>query len=1080
MATRKKIIKNLYSKLKESQADDAPLPSPTLVEIKFYLKRHKRCRQIWLENDPEPLDPLALPSQDIPQFILSQLQAQNIADKPRHSVQISTILAVLSEDLARTPTEGRPVPTLFLWHSSGGDKRRTYCIFAHLTRSMESRTYSAEELLELRSSENHQTLLKMLKVNPEIGDVVKGKGNMPPAQARRLKKPKEDPSSSTESEEIIFQGNQAKKQPQQGIGEDMQWKYRGRSASEVTSSEPLSAPTGLAAQQSEGFQRFFKAVVSPTHVRVTAGGRIVPNTRNSASPMAKWDKDRSAPEGQESAEAIKEAKPEPAPGINHQAPPPMISPIYPGHPAFFQHMGMPMPLYHPMQNGFPFAYGYPPLQPHVAQSGPSQFESSQSQQNAGMASTGTKTEGGTSDKLAAAPVRISPPENFDQNRPFFYNGQVLYPPMGSAPPQMPPMMPVPYFQHGMVGNPAFAVPRMPSMSQSSAAPMPNLHGPQPVHFGAVQGAGGPPQLSQPPVGPKGGLAPPITSIKPSDITKRQLDSLRSSLRYYEDQLQYNKHQIDEKWTQEQAHKIKQNIAQFEHNYKMQLSFEATYYPRSEQGIAAESTFCKTPSRPSSIKGNHASESSQHGSIRSNGHAASLRHLQSFDRVSTRSNPIRNKSAVGINSSKGNDTSAQLDAVEAHIMRKMEAEAAEEAKKASLPSGAAMAPPFRPGPTTGSVPKPMPNGWNPSNNMGMSGGFPGGYNPGQWQSSGVPAQTQRGSWETAQSASTYFTNASTPAEAGTTSTDISGQSGYTVPYLVGSLPQGMNPYSARGTDYVYSRELTDEEKRARHVYWGQVSSKGLGLPKFDGKDFYPPSPVKASEESGQAPKVRTRQIPTGRPEADYSFQLKASENDPFRSSRDAVSIRSHESGPKFSKAIPIVAPDDSGRQGSKTSTNDGAGKADKTKSASGKSTGEPVSDKKSASLSRRALERSSNKSGHELWQTMLKKGSGSTSGNALPSAVSATTATAYLPQFFGHAASSLSPAVLNTNSSPARSGTASQDKPGEVDISLPAAQKVGENCPPSSAPSLEYDATKDLHERMLRDAERRGVIGSDWQ
>jgi hypothetical protein len=46
------------------------------------------------------------------------------------------------------------------------------------------------------------------------------------------------------------------------------------------------------------------------------------------------------------------------------------------------------------------------------------------------------------------------------------------------------------------------------------------------------------------------------------------------------------------------------------------------------------------------------------------------------------------------------------------------------------------------------------------------------------------------------------------------------------------------------DYVYNRELTEDELRARHMYWGMAPAHlQKGLPKFDGKDFYPPSPVK---------------------------------------------------------------------------------------------------------------------------------------------------------------------------------------------------------------------------------------------
>lgn len=67
-----------------------------------------------------------------------------------------------------------------------------------------------------------------------------------------------------------------------------QWHFRRRDSSDRH--QPHSAPTGFAAQQAENFQRFYRAVVSPTHVRVTAGGRIVPNTR--APPSWLWNGDK--------------------------------------------------------------------------------------------------------------------------------------------------------------------------------------------------------------------------------------------------------------------------------------------------------------------------------------------------------------------------------------------------------------------------------------------------------------------------------------------------------------------------------------------------------------------------------------------------------------------------------------------------------------------------------------------------------------------------------------------------------------------------------------------------------------------
>lgn len=119
---------------------------------------------------------------------------------------------------------------------------------------------------------------------------------------------------------------------------------------------------------------------------------------------------------------------------------------------------------------------------------------------------------------------------------------------------------------------------------------------------------------------------------------------------------------------------------------------------------------------------------------------------------------------------------------------------------------------------------------------------------------------------------------------------------------------------------------------------------------------------------------------------------------------------------------------------------------------------------------------SSRSGNELWHTMLKRGS--TSGAALPSAVSSTTATAYLPQYHGHAAASLGPTISNANG-PAPQASPEGSKTADRASSHLSAEKVGENRRPSETRSEEYDPLKDIQERMLRDAERRGVIGSDW-
>ncbi|ORY64358.1 uncharacterized protein BCR38DRAFT_212777 [Pseudomassariella vexata] len=528
-------------------------------------------------------------------------------------------------------------------------------------------------------------------------------------------------------------------------------------------------------------------------------------------------------------------------------------------------------------------------------------------------------------------------------------------------------LPGPYFS-GI--HPAFAAARA-AASFAQPSPMQSLASPNGLPpaspFGPPLSAGAtvPQQFTQVAHKPAASLASPpatnapITSIKPSEITKRQLNSLRSSLKYYEDQLQYNKHQIDEKWTQEQSGGIRKLIEQFEHNYKMQQNFESAYYPGSDKASGAANTGktpsavpSQTPSRASSMQEKPIETATKTDSVTSTSHGLhALSHTQSMDQIRQRSVKDRRQKA-GINSSKGNDTSAALDALEAHFDR---ARLHDPVKKPSLPTDAAMAPPFEPR-ATPTLPSRLSNGLESATDTT-------GSSESQWPAMAFLPPSQP-LWNNTNPAKDLFSGTSS-SDIGIASQNL-GVGSYT-PYLVGKLPHGGNPYSARATDYVYPRELTDEEKRARHVYWGQVSSKGLGLPKFDGKDFYPPSPVKTSEKTEAPPKLKIRQLPTGQSASDYSFELPKTENDPFRSSRDTGSIRSDRSGPKVSRAVPIVNPDTMKREeGNMTPSQPATGTGDLRKILHSdnfptlsptKPSMSSVSEKKATTLSRRVLDRS---------------------------------------------------------------------------------------------------------------------------
>lgn len=76
--------------------------------------------------------------------------------------------------------------------------------------------------------------------------------------------------------------------------------------------------------------------------------------------------------------------------------------------------------------------------------------------------------------------------------------------------------------------------------------------------------------------------------------------------------------------------------------------------------------------------------------------------------------------------------------------------------------------------------------------------------------------------------------------------------------------------------------------------------------------------------------------------------------------------------------------------------------------------------------------------------MLKKGP--TSANAVPGAISSTTAQSVLPHYAGHATASLAPTIANQAVSPRSLVSKSSDQ-GERKVSGPAAGKSDENSPP---------------------------------
>lgn len=158
----------LYSILKRAQENDCAVTTYQLTIAKFRLRYSNTISQIRIEPGAE-LDISSIkPPKNTPRFLLSQLEAQELADLDSIPVPISAALLVscefLTKDFAGTDTP--PFLTLFQYYHP--KHYRTYYLFAYHNRSMESRTYTVQELLQLRDTISHATLNK-LKANHEVG-----------------------------------------------------------------------------------------------------------------------------------------------------------------------------------------------------------------------------------------------------------------------------------------------------------------------------------------------------------------------------------------------------------------------------------------------------------------------------------------------------------------------------------------------------------------------------------------------------------------------------------------------------------------------------------------------------------------------------------------------------------------------------------------------------------------------------------------------------------------------------------------------------------------------------------------------
>ncbi|KAH7146435.1 hypothetical protein EDB81DRAFT_934383 [Dactylonectria macrodidyma] len=1139
--------KSLLRWLKYCQLHCLSISSPILYLIKYTLRHKQKCRTVVLDyaDDDEPLSP-ETDRISLPTFIYTQLQAQNITNDYVLVEQVQPLLRFVQSVLPKPGHQGTH-PTLFGYYCP--EKHRTFWFFAFVEIKMGSRIYSARELLNLRHTPLDGEVADHLRLKRKsdsdldgvilipLGPILCGK---PLSRIKEEPKKEEDSSVLKEKDPCLAKGKGADRVAAPQLdGTDSEWKYGGRSDSEHTETHPISAPPGLAAQKAEGFQKFYKAVVSPTHVRVTAGGRIVPNSRGSMSPNTKWARER--PLGDASAGVHPAA-------VAHQVIPPysmqhhQYGPFIPtmnGLPPGMQPGMAPGPVPYsimPVPMGYNMAGSYampPPMFNHA------QPTKSAMNQSNGSSQSDKQSEGSAPDKQK--PVRISPPEQFDHSRPFYYNGHWMMPnsqpfyPYGMMPPEgfqpatIAGSMILPSDQNGvnqmaqngvnsmvqnginginpMIQNEVNTVAHhavhptvqpglnpmihngVNAMAQNGSNLMARngvngtnsmvqngVNGTNPTvqngtNPGAQTGVNHMAQTAKPsqhvedaqpaqPVRPRVAppatseskkihhiqTPPPVSSIRPSDITRKQIDGLRANMRYFEDQLQYNKHQIDEKYTKKQVEMIRGQIQNFEMNLSDQLRKEVFYYPSPNIGNCTQPTNSSrggSESTGSRIRSDDELELTQ---------SAKQELIDAAAKKAARGKG-RARATPSLNSAKTSSATFQAVQMRAEISLR------DSKKASSLPVGAALAPPFQPrAPSTSTLataihaPQSTASGpddeFHPSNDHLIPAGGSG------WRS--------------------FFKNSRSVI-------DLGG------PYLLGKVPRGMKPEDVTSADYVYGRKLTKDEKRARHMYWGKTPRNlQKGLPKFDGKDFYPPSPHKgSSSDSSDESLSPTSAADLDSEPLDYEPQ-QLEHNDPFQgmSSSGRANIRNRLGDATQSEALPPLGdfcnygaeirrstscatqvseitrqypgalPQDSLPSTSPSLKNSGEiakdGCNDGSKSSckggsKGKST--PSDSDEDSPLTWQGRQgmvqkgTSSRKSGNPMLTSLMKKGK--SSANVAPGKVSPTTAQGVLPNYAGHAAASLTPTIANTT--PTLRGQFT--KIGETNNIRSSTEKRAENRPP---------------------------------
>ncbi|PQE28832.1 hypothetical protein CJF30_00003858 [Rutstroemia sp. NJR-2017a BBW] len=595
--------------------------------------------------------------------------------------------------------------------------------------------------------------------------------------------------------------------------------------------QPHSAPTNAATHQAENFRRFYRAVVSPTHVRVTAGGRIVPNTRATAPPTFDPMPDQlsiSASKRSNDLDQVDKAKSTLSGSSDYL----QGRNIVDGNPSLDEYSASFQPPFLP-------SYNYLPQGSSMSMATMSHPIDGQFYHRANATGSSRVSGGGSGGKVSGTQsIRISPPTQFDQTRPYLvYNNQVFLPAPGFPPPLNG------FAAHSpMIGSHPFAAPMhavpppghfMPPGMLPISMTMPMPMGSFAPLMAHTNGQALP--VAAPPAHPQLGQFQPMLPLLPGHI-EHHLHYLRQHLMSLDNHIANHSLQDD-------YHASNQRQTLIDEIIRLKSLLQAAQNP-SHNFQAPKNHVPSTINAQDSL-------SSQ----------ASEDHHKPISTTAGISN---------INTNMNDQTYSGYTSQPVPSVQSIDSPSPQEyiSKKFStpivgsrLPATAAMAPPFQPrsqAPLTAAqmevfaMTSPGRNSppATPESQLERQQRL---LNRAEtrWEDSAVGTSLNRPVPVPAFRRSDTYPICSSELHSITNAPKVASQAARVlpsdVPYLRGHLTDVGGTGHGKYSGFEYCRPLTEAENTAREIYFGtNTQNKSTrDLPKFDGQDFYPPSPVRGS-------------------------------------------------------------------------------------------------------------------------------------------------------------------------------------------------------------------------------------------